>query len=436
MYGENGAALRTELAALLRQHRVLHRLGEPNSPERVAHSEVIRQYRQSVVVWCGQAIRATEPMLFSNLPPRPANPFRPLEGRTTGAGELSRAIEYARDRSASRAASTELLTTPSEIPVLEHWRHAARAAALAEHDTGADTAARLSAPQAQTLAGDVAAIMQALVVLDQRYRNAPGWEPLAQPTRLGWAALATALDVGLGKPDYSIDQIGWRPKTKVIEGPARPGILGVLQAEHNLVVRLKSFPNPMNLRRIVDSQKLLSQHLAPYAARFDEHLAAHWTDRSATYALIQQQLRDLGGRIGKGDVAAAEGANAISRLRALPADTSVEPRVLAGFELLFNRLDRRVAEVIDDGVSRAVFVRRVTVPRLAAGTGQIVQPVRERFVPVTSATDLAVVRTARTRLRPQEPPMTHGPGPSRADLHAALVHRPVASRTDLGVDGP
>ena len=256
---------------------------------------------------------------------------------------------------------------------------------------------------------------------------------MPNPTRLGWAALAAALDVGLGQPDYSIDQLGWRPKTKVIEGPARPGILGVLQAEHNLVVRLKSFPNPMNLRRIVDSQKLLSQHLAPYAARFDEQLAARWTERSATYALIQQQLRDLGGRIGRGDVAASEGANAVSRLRALPADADVEPRVLAGFELLFNRLDRRVADVIDDGVSRAFFVRRVTVPRVAAGTGRMVQPVRERFVPVTSATDLAVVHTARTRLRPQEPPMTHGPGPSRADLHAALIHRPTKGD---GLDAP
>ena len=212
--------------------------------------------------------------------------------------------------------------------------------------------ARLSAPQAQTLAGDVAAIMQALVVLDQRYRNTPGWESLAQPARLGWAALATALDVGLGQPDYSIDQIGWRPKTKAIDGPASPGILGVLQAEHNLVVRLKSFPNPMNLRRIVDSQKLLSQHLTPYASRFDEQLAARWTGRSATYALIQQQLRDLGGRIGKGDVAAAEGANAVSRLRALPADATVEPRVLAGFETPLQPSRPRVADVIDDGVSR------------------------------------------------------------------------------------
>jgi hypothetical protein len=433
MYGENGAAMRTELAVLLRQHRVLHRLGEPDTPERSAHSVIAMQYRQSIVLWCSQAMHQTAPMLFSNLPPRPANPFRAPEGRTTGAGELSRAIDHARSQSSHQPANSALLSRQSDNPVIERWRHAARAAVLAEHDTGGDTAARFSAPQAQTLAADVAAIMQALIVLDQRYRNAPGWEPLAQPTRLGWAALATAMDVGLGQPDYSIDQIGWRPKTKVIDGPARPGILGVLQAEHNLVVRLKSFPNPMNLRRIVDSQKLLSQYLAPYAARFDETLAERWTERSATYALIQQQLRDIGGRIGRGEVAAAEGANAVSRLRALPGDAIVEPRILAGFELLFHRLDRRVAAVIEDGVSRAVFVQRVTVPRVAAGTGQLVQPIRERFMPVTSAADLDVVRTVRARLRVPAQETTRGPGASRADLSAALLHRP----TQRGcVEGP
>lgn len=433
MYGENGAAMRTELAALLRQHRVLHRLGEPDSPERDAHSELAMRYRQSIVVWCSQAMRETEPMLFSNLPPRPANPFRALEGRATGAGELSRAIDHARSQSSHPVASSELLALPSGNEVVDHWRHAARAAALAEHDTGGTIAARFSAAQAQTLAGDVAAIMQALLVLDQRYRNAPGWEPLAQPTRLGWAALATATDVSLGGPDYSIDQTGWRPKTKVIEGPARPGILGVLQAEHNLVVKLRAFPNPMNLRRIVDSQKLLSEHLAPYGARFDESLANRWTERSATYALVQQQLRDLGGRIGRGDLAAAEGANAVTRLRALPHDAIVEPRVLAGFDLLFNRLDRGVADVIDEGVSRGVFVQRTTMPRIDIAGGQLVQPVRERFVPVTTATDLDVVHTARTRLRPTELTPDFGPGVSRGDLHEALIHRPTKGD---GLDAP
>jgi hypothetical protein len=34
MYGENGTQIRTELAALLRQHRVMHRLGADSPADR------------------------------------------------------------------------------------------------------------------------------------------------------------------------------------------------------------------------------------------------------------------------------------------------------------------------------------------------------------------------------------------------------------------
>lgn len=127
----------------------------------------------------------------------------------------------------------------------------------------------------------VAALTQAWVVLDQRHEDTPGWEPLAQSARLGWASLAAALDVNLGRPDpAAVDHLGWRPKTKVITGPARPGVLGVLQAQHSLVVRMKPVPHATNLRLVVDSQLLVSVHLAPYAARMDERLAQRWAERS------------------------------------------------------------------------------------------------------------------------------------------------------------
>ena len=61
----------------------------------------------------------------------------------------------------------------------------------------------------------------------------------------------------------------------------------------------------------------------------------------------------------------------------------------------------------------------------------MVTPVSERFVPVTSATDLAVVRTVNQRLRPQTPPTAVTPGPTRVELHAALTHRP-PTRNDCG----
>jgi hypothetical protein len=37
--------------------------------------------------------------------------------------------------------------------------------------------------------------------------------------------------------------------------------------------------------------------------------------------------------------------------------------------------------VIEDGIERGLFVQRVEVPRLVTGTGDLVQPIRERFVP-------------------------------------------------------
>ena len=282
----------------------------------------------------------------------------------------------------------------------------------------------MTAPQAQALVGDVAALTQALVVLDQRYKNTPGWEPLAQSARLGWASLAAALDVNLGQPDYAVDHLGWRPKTKVITGPVRPGILGVLQAQHNLVIRMKSVPNATNLRLVVDSQRLVSAHLAPYAARIDERLAGRWIERAETYSVVQKELREIGGLLGKGGLAVAEGANAVARLKALPHYTIVEPRVLSGFQLLFNRLDDRIADVIEDGVEQGAFFKRVTLPRLVGGGGQLVRPVRQRFVPVTSSTDLAVVKTVRERLRPKDETPMATPGPTRVDLHSALIHRP------------
>ena len=424
MYGENGAQMRTELAALLRQHRVMHRLAE-NSPDgRADVGQQILGFRQTLLVWCTQAIGAARPLTFSNVPQKPADPFRATSEHGSAMGELTRALKFARDRATTPAASSWKLATPGANELVEHWRLAARAAALAEHDTAPDQAIHLTAAQGRAIAGDVAAISQALVVLDRRYRNTPDWEPLAGCDRLGWAALATALDVSLGQPDFSVDQTGWRPRTKPIRGPAKPGVLGVLQAEHNLVVRLKSFPNAMNLRLIVDSQRLLTSHLIPYAERVDPELAEQWRIRIATYSRIQRELRNVGGRLGNGAAATYEAASAVSRVAALPSETVIEPRMLGGFHNLFHRLDTRIADILEAGVERGAFVQRVTVPRIVTGDGRLVHTPRERFVPVARATDLEVIRTAREHLRPPVEPVIPSPGASRVDLHAALIHRP------------
>jgi hypothetical protein len=433
MYGETGELLRTQMAALLRQHRISHRLGGPSryapdgvtSPvEREQLGEQIQQYRQTIITWCAQTLHAVAPATFSNVPARRTDPFRP-DAADAAAAELARALDYTRRHSSAPLATIDLLTTPCDNPLVEHWRQAARAAALAEHDTSGELAHRLTTPQAHALSGDVAAIAQALVVLDQRYRSTPGWEHLADPGRLGWTALATALDVNLGQPDYTVDQTGWRPRIKPIRGTPKPGILGVLQAEHNLLVRLEATPTAMNLRLIVDSQRLLSHQLYPYAERIDPRLASQWESRATTYALVQQQLRNLGGRLGRGNAAAAEGAHALSRLKSVTPGTAIEPRVLAGFQTVFDGVDARIADIIEDGVERGVLLQRVTLPRVVDTTDQLIHPLRERFVPVTRASDVAVVRTVRDRLRPPSGGSQRAtPGRSRADLHAALVPRP------------
>lgn len=320
MYSDNGAVMRDQLAALLRQHRIQQRLGD-TVQQRATVGLRIRQYRLSVLLWCARALEAVSPLTFSNQPPTQPNPFRSAgtgPGGGSPAAELARALGYSVSSATTAPAATDQIVSASNQesngPLLEHWRLAARAAVLAEHDTAPEITASMSAGQAQVVVGDVAAITQAIVILDQRYRNTPGWQSLAKSERLGWAALAAALDVNLGQPDYTVDDLGWRPSTKLIKGPAKPGILGVLQAEHNLVIRMKAFPTATNLRYVIDSQRLLSRHLVPYAERFDPRVAERWGARAGTYARLQRQFRRIGGLVGKGGQAAAEGATVVSRI--------------------------------------------------------------------------------------------------------------------------
>ena len=92
MYGETGAAMRREFAALLRQHRVQQRLGGPTLEAREELGVLVREYRQNVVVWLSQAMRAASTLAFSNLPPAQPNPFRSVGtagGQVTAAAELA-----------------------------------------------------------------------------------------------------------------------------------------------------------------------------------------------------------------------------------------------------------------------------------------------------------------------------------------------------------
>jgi hypothetical protein len=435
MYAETGAAMRAGLAELLRQHRVQHRLG--NTPgERGEAGHQIRQYRHTVLSWCSQALDSVSPLTFSNQPPARANPFllAAAGNGSSPAGELARSVDLALVGDSASGASLEQLTTPTGHPHVELWRQVGRATVLAEHDTAPAVASSMTAPQARAVVADVAAIVQALVVLDQRHSKTPEWEHLTQSGRLGWAALAAALDVSIGQPDYTVDRLGWRPPVKPITGPPRPGILGVLQAEHNLIVKLgASLPSTVNLRYVIDSQRLLSRRLVPFAARLDGRLGARWSTRADTYAELQRQFRSISGLLGTGGgAAAAEGASAVTRLRSLPADIIVEPRALGGLELLFERLDQHIGGLIDEGIAQGAFARRVRLPR-PAETDDLAAPLREQLTPVDRASCRDLVDTAR-RLLSRRGHSAAAPDATRAELHTALVHRAATRELGIGTD--
>lgn len=90
-----------------------------------------------------------------------------------------------------------------------------------------------------------------------------------------------------------------------------------------------------------------------------------------------------------------------------------QPRVPGGFQLLFEKLDQRIADVIEDGIDRCAYLQRVTLPRLVEGGG-LVAPVRERFVPVDRGANPELIETVRGRLRPRPADIQLTPGPTRA----------------------
>jgi hypothetical protein len=445
MYGENGHLLRAELSSLLKQHRIQLRTGGPGThtvpvtttgEERAQIGEQVRRYRQSALTWCLQATIAVGPEAESRLSPSATNPFRLPATQNGGLAALHQALDHTVRASAAPLPDLAELTTQHELPLVEQWRQVARAAALGEHDFDAGLGyGRLDDQQLHTLIGDVAATVRALVVLDARYATIPGWERLHRADRLGWAALACALDASLDPPDYSIDMRGWRPKTKVFTGPAKAGLLGVLQAEHNLTIRMQAFPSAMNLRLVVDSQRLLSGGLATRVEKIEPALRESWRDREQTYNDLQRELRNIGGNVGVGGLAVAEGANAWNRLRALTPDAQLDPRIVHSFTTLFAKLDARIADVVEEGIQRRAYFLRVKAPGFVTNNGQVVARVQERFVPPAEADHAAIVGLARDRLRPPPEPATAPPGAarSRAELHTAIVHQP--ERRAGGKDG-
>jgi hypothetical protein len=426
-YGENGHRLRSELTALLCQHRIQPRLGGPGShtipvtttrEQREALGEQMQRFRWATLMWCLQAVAAANPS--GKLAQTALRSRRPAD-------ELHYRLAEALDALKAGLPPVEELTTPQEFPLVESWRQVAKAAVLGEHDfTAGPRAASLSQGQRMAVLKDAAEITQALVVLDQRYDQIPGWQTIPGRGRLGRATeVCAALAVMVDEPDYAVDHHGWRPPSALIEAGPLPGLAGVLQAQHNMLIHLARFPNMLNLRRVMDGQRILSHEAARLAGGVAPELVEKWYDREQTYRKLVHETRNVGGLIGGGAPAAAETANAVGRVRGVHVDdiNGVEP--LRDLDKLFARTDARVGAIIEQGAAERLYFLSVKLPRLVDGTGQLVSPARERYVPITSSVQTELLEIVRRDLRPAAPPTAPAnEQQSREGFRESIGHRP------------
>lgn len=401
MYGANSGRIRAELTALLRQHRIQQRLGGAGSytvpatttvEERAALGERIQRYRHAALIWCSTMLAATDPQTSLGVLDEPA--WRPI-------GELRHRLDRTIGLAQVSLPSLGDLTGPQDFAILEGWRQIAKAAALGEHDfPGSAAAGRLPTQQAMAVIKDVTGVVRALVVLDKRYVGIPEWVRLPERRQLDAAARACALVAETLEPDYNVDAAGWRPTLAIIQGGPLPGIGGVLQAEHNMLVHLgHEFPTALNLRRVLASQRLLSHGVAKLACADAPELRETWAEREQTYAWLGDAARQLGGLVGRGGRAAAESANALSRLRVLRRDETPSRDQLRELNRLFTRVDARVAVIVEQGAAEGLYAVKVKVPRLDHTQGKAASPVRERYAPMSSVAQMDMLRAVREGLR-------------------------------------
>lgn len=260
--------------------------------------------------------------------------------------------------------------------------------------------------------------------------NIPGWTSLKDPGRLNQAATLCAAAAGSGEQDLTVDLRGWCPRPATIDGPPLPGIGGVLQAAHNTLVGLAEFPNAHNLRLVLDSQRVLSHEAALRVRTVAPADADKWRAREQIYTTLVHEFRDLGGILGRGGAAAAEGANSVSRLRRLRRDAFNATKPQRHLDRVFTQIDTRISDIVEQGTSGHLYFFRVRLPRVMDQSADLIKPARERYVPISSAVQTDLLNVVQTQLRPHPERATLPPGAarSREELHDALTHRPGPNR--------
>lgn len=426
MYGESIGVLRTELAHLLRQYHVGHRIDRDlasaySSPSVVdSRGEVvalIRSYRRSVLTWCHQAMVHGDPNPKAE---HSANLLEPPDRLRQSLGRVAA-------KNPAPLPRLEQLTTHQPVAVLESWRQTAKATALAEHDLAHGTGdGLLSHREWLTLVGDVADITRALLILDKRYRHVPEWETLRGIRLLDRYLEDCVLHVRerSGTLDSNLDWRGWRPPDPEVPPNAEP-IVHVIAAERRLLNSLGSVPSMANLRHLLTSQREVS-HLAAIRTRdHDRELANRFHRREHAYGSLLRASRTTAGLLGTGAEATRHSADAVNRLVSVSATSPIPVGSLHDLDTLFRQVDNALCAAIEDGFgARLYFVRRA-LPRIDPTDGHLTHQARELFDPLQREGRTPLITIARRYLR-TDPVRTVAPGNTaitRADFRAAISQR-------------
>lgn len=434
MYGENIGLLRTELAHLLRQYHVSHRIDRdlarayPGPGVANTRGEVvalIRSFRRSVLTWCYQAMAHGDPN------PKAEHSANLLEPPDRLRQSLGRVVV----KNPAPLPRLAQLTTHQPVAVLESWRQTAKMTTLAEHDLAHGTGdGILSHREWLTLVGDVADITRALLILDKRYRHLPDWEMLR-----GIRLLDRYLDdcvVHVRERscnlDSNLDWRGWRPPDPEVPPNAEP-IDHVIAAERRLLNALGSVPSMANLRHLLTSQREVS-HLAAIRTRDqDRELANRFHRREHAYGSLLRASRTAAGLLGTGAEATRHSAAAVNRLVSISAASPISVGSLHDLGTLFRQVDNALCAAIEEGFgARLYFVRRA-LPRIDPTDGHLTHQARELFDPLQREGRTPLITVARRYLRTDSIRTTtpNNAVMTRADFSAAINQRRSSSAFSL-----
>lgn len=426
MYGENSDALRRALVTLLGHYRVNYDLlrqvtrahPDDNTQNRqIEATAQVRRYRRTILTWCHQALVQADPNPTAE---RRQDQYQPHDWLRKALGRLL-------DRNPEPLPSTAELTTPQDISILESWRQAAKAAALAEHDFDRGLGdGLLDQREWLTLIGDVADITKALHVLDHRYRHLPGWEKLKGVRWLDRYIedCSTLHQARSDVPAYNMDWRGWYPPHPEIS-PDADTITLVLAAEHRLLNSLKTVPSMANLRHLVTSQRELSNLAALRARNIAPEQAAQFRIREQNLAKVLKAARTAGGLAGTGADATAHSADAVRLLVTIPVGEAIQLDALRNLEKLFRHVDNTLHRAIEHGFNTRIYLIRNTLPRIDPTDGLQPHRVRQIFEPLQHEGRTPLVAVARRYLR-TDPVRMAPPGIaifSRTDFRNAINRR-------------